>query len=96
MQPLGHAGEYRTTVSAGLIADRDHIWKKLPTLKNVEYALRCLAGDIDSDFLHGFDRERVERPGLEACAMRFEVIGTSEIQKRFRYLAARAVVNTDE
>src|SRR5438477_13155909 len=70
--------------------------KKFSALKNIEYALRFLAGDIDSDFFHGFDRERVERAGLESCAVRFEIIGTSEIQKRFRHLAAGAVVNTNE
>ena len=96
MQPLGDAGEYWTAVGAGLVADGDHVRKKLTALKNIEYTLRFLAGYIDSDLLHGLDCERVQRAGLQSCAVRFEIIGTSEIQKRFRHLAAGAVVNTDE
>jgi hypothetical protein len=55
-----------------------------------------LRENVDSDFLHRFDNDRVEFAGFEASAAGFELIAADVIEERFGHLAAGAVVDTDE
>ncbi len=96
MQTLGDAGKYRTAVGARLITDGDDVWEKLPALENIEDALRFLFGNIDADFAHRFDRDRIERAGFKSGAVRIELPATKTVQPRLGHLAAGAVMNANK
>ena len=53
-------------------------------------------GNIDPDFLHRLDYERVQRPGFEAGTLRRKRIAAEVIEPRLGHLAPGAVVNADE
>jgi len=52
--------------------------------------------NIDPDLAYRFDRQRVEPPRFKPGAVRLKIIAANLFQKRFRHLAAGAVMNTDE
>jgi len=79
VQSLGYTRKDRTFFRAGFIANRDDVGKKLSALENVKDTLCFLFLNIDSDFIHYFHRQRVERARLESGALRFKIIGANEI-----------------
>jgi hypothetical protein len=96
VQPLGHTGKNRAAFSAGFVADRDHVSEQLAGFEDVEHGLSLILRNINPDFAHRFDGQRVERSRLQPSAVRFELTAANLVKKRLRHLAAGAVVNTDE
>src|SRR5688572_31220136 len=96
MEALSDAREDGTFLGAGLIANGHDVGDELPGLEDVENGLRFLFGNIDPDFLHRFDHERIQRSRLEAGALGVEKVAAKMIEPRLGHLAAGAVVNADE
>jgi hypothetical protein len=96
MQSFRDAGKNRATLRAGFVADRDDVGEQVPGLENIEDSARFVLRDVDPDFVKRFDRERVERAGLEPGAFRLKPGAARAIEERRRHLAACAIVNTNE
>ena len=96
VQTFRDAGENRTALGAGFVANRDDVGKEFPGFRNIENGPRFLFGNIDSDFLHRFHHQWIERARLETRALRFEQVGAKMIEPGFRHLASGAVVDADE
>ena len=79
-----------------LVANRDHVGEQFAGFENVEHGLSLILRNIDPDLAHRFDGQRVERFRFEPRAVCFKQIDTDLVEKRFRHLAASAVMNTDE
>ena len=60
MQPRRYARENWTALSFGFAAHRHHILKHLAGFPDVENSLRFLSRQIDPDFLHYYNGERIE------------------------------------
>lgn len=58
---FGDARENWTFLSAGFIANGDDVGKKFSRFEDIEHRLRFLLRNIDADFLHRFDHERIQR-----------------------------------
>ena len=96
MQPFGDAGKNRAALGARFIADGDDVRKQFAGFEDIEDGLRFLLGNIDPHFLHRFDHERIQRPGLEPGALGVEKFAAKMIEPRLGHLAAGAVVNANE
>jgi hypothetical protein len=96
MQTSRDAGEDRTALGAALVTDGDNVGEALAGLEGIENGFCSVAGDVDTDFPHRLDHNRIECVGLETGAMGFKLVPANVIEKGFRHLAARAVVTTDE
>jgi hypothetical protein len=96
MQTLSRPWKNRTAGRFGFRTYGDDVGEKQTCLEDIEHSLRFLFRDIDADFAHHFDRERIQRAGLKACALRFKEIAATCVEKSFRHLAPRAVVHADE
>ncbi len=96
VQSLGHARKNRTTLGGALVADSDYVGEQFARFENIEYGLSLILRNIDPDLAHCFDGQRVERSRFEPGAVCFKQIDTDLVEKRFRHLAASAVMNTDE
>src|SRR4029450_3373497 len=96
VQSLGHTCKDWTTVRIALVADRDHVGEQFARSENVEHGLSLILRNIDPDLAPRFDCQRVEAPRFEPGAVRLKIMAANLLQKRFRHLAAGAVVNTDE
>ena len=96
MQASGRSGKDRTFLRASFVADRNDVSKELSGFKDIEDRLRFLVRNIDADFRHYLYRNRVERAGFEAGALRFEKLAAGVIQPGLGHLAPSAVVNANE
>ena len=96
VQAFGWSGKDWTLLSTGFVTHSDDVSKELPGLEYIEDRPRFLFGNIDADLAHHFHRERIERVGFEASALRFEKLPTNLIEPCLRYLTARAVVHANE
>jgi len=76
MKALGGAGENRTTTRFGLAANGNDTCEKLTRLEDIEDGLRPVFGNVDPSFAHHCHHERIERPGLQAGALSFELSAT--------------------
>src|SRR3989338_3402962 len=70
MQALGDARKHGAALRARLVADGYDVLISLPTLEEVEHALRLVARDIDSELLHGLHDHGVQLSRLKAGAFR--------------------------
>jgi len=96
VQPPGHTGKNRAAFRACLIANSDHVGKYFAGLEHIKHGLRLITGNINADFLHRLDDDRIEFARFESRAVRFKFVATDLVQKRLGHLAAVAVVNTDK
>lgn len=96
MQARGDARENGTTLRACLIADGNNVIKALVAFQKIQYGLRPVLRNIETAFTHRLHHDGIEFAGFESGALRVKVMGAMLIQKRFRHLAARTVVNADE
>ena len=96
MQSLGHTGKDRAAPGAAFVADRDHIGKQFTGFENVEHGLSLILRNIDPNLAHRFDCHRIESARFQPGAVRLEMIAANFVKKRFRHLAAGAVMDTDE
>ena len=96
MQPRRYSRENRAAFPFGFAAHRNHEFENLARFPNIEHGLRLLLRDIDPNFPHYFDDERIDRAGFEPGALRFKVIAANGVEPRFRHLAPRAVMNANE
>ena len=96
VQSLGHTGKDRAALGAAFVADRDHVGEQFAGFENVEHGLSLILRNINPNLAHRFDRQRVESPRFEPSALRLKMIAANLFQKRFRHLAAGAVMDTDE
>jgi hypothetical protein len=60
------------------------------------YILRTLTRDINSDFAHGFNRQRIQSARLQAGTLRVEPITSELPQPSFRHLAAAGVASAEK
>ena len=58
--------------------------------------MSLLLQNINADLAHCFDCQWIESAGFEPRAVRFKMIATDIVEKRFGHLAAGAVMGTDE
>ena len=96
VQASSDARKNRTTLGSALVADSDYVGEQFAQFENIEYGLSLILRNIDPDLAHCFDGQRVERSRFEPGAVCFKRIDTDLVEKRFRHLAASAVMNTDE
>jgi hypothetical protein len=57
---------------------------------------RTLARDVDADFAHGFDGERMDEARLKTCAERMEAIPGKMPQPSLGHLAAAGVAGAEK
>ena len=74
MPPFRDAWKNGAAFRAGLIANCDDIAEQLPRFENIEDRLRLLLGNIDPDFFHRFDDERIQGPAFETGALSCEMM----------------------
>jgi hypothetical protein len=73
-----------------------NVGEKFARFKDVEHGLSSLARNVDSDFSHRFDCHWIECARFQPRAVRFKMIATDIVEKRFGHLAAGAVMDADE
>src|SRR6266567_5774794 len=90
VQTLGWPGKNRTSGRLGFRTHGYDVGEKQSCLEDIKHGLCFLFRDIDADLAHHFYRERIQRAGLKACALRCKKITAACIEKSFRHLAPRA------
>ena len=96
MQPRGRAGKNWAAFRFGFAAHGHGVGKALPRLQHLIHRFGFVAGDIQADFAHGFDDDRIERAGRQSGTVGFKPVAAKVIEPRFGHLAAGAVVDADE
>ena len=96
VQSPGHPGEDRAAFGATSVTYCDYVTGQLAGFENVEYGLSLIFRNINPDLAQRFDCQRVEPPRFKPGAVRLEIIAANLVKKRFRHLAAGAVMDTDE
>lgn len=79
---------------ARIVAHGDDIGNRLS--EEIFHVLRSLAGDVDSQLAHRFDRKRIQSLGFNASTQRFEAVSRQLAQDTFCHLAASRVSGTEE
>jgi hypothetical protein len=93
MQALGFSRKYRTSFFRA-VADGNNVIEVLTD--ELIHKLRIVAGNIDLDLVHDFDRFRPDIRWPSACAKRFEPIPCDVPEQPFGHLAPRGIAGADE
>src|SRR3981081_2135400 len=96
MQTGGDTGEEGAAFGTGLITNSDDAGEASAGFENVENGFGLVAGNVDTDFLHGFHDDGIDLSGFEPRAGGFKLLAADSIQEGLRHLAAGAVVDTNE
>ena len=96
MKAGGGAGKDRAALGTGLVTNGDRIGELFFRFEHVGNSFGLVSGDVDADFLHGFDNDWIEFTRFESGAVSIKLIAADLIQECFGHLAASAVVNADK
>ena len=96
METSRHARKIRAPLRVGFIANRNDVMKNPAGLDHIEHGLGLIAGNINADFAHCLDGDRVEPAGLKTGTVRLEFVAADLFQERLGHLAASAIVDADE
>jgi hypothetical protein len=80
----------------GVVANSNDVGKIFAEFEDVRDAPGLVAGNVNADFMHGFDDNRIEFARLNAGAVCLELCGAQLIDERCCHLAAGAVVDADK
>lgn len=88
--------ENGAAIPLGFSADNDNVFEYLTRFVNVKGRLGFVVGNIEANFLHRFDGQRIELAGRQTSALHIKAMPAMEFEQGFGHLAAGTVVNTDE
>lgn len=71
MQPGREARKDWASLSFRFAANRNHVLKHLSRFPDIEHRLCFISTNVDADFAHRFDRERIDGPGLKPGTLSF-------------------------
>jgi len=75
------------------VADRNQVIKLLTD--ELLYRLRPVAGNINTDFTHPFDSQRIDRPWLCAGAEHLKLVPGFVAKNAFSHLATGGIAGTE-
>jgi hypothetical protein len=96
VQARGSAWEDWAAFRAGLVANSHNVSEAFAGVDHVFHRFGFILGNVDADFLHGFNHDWIQPSGFKAGAVRLESITADLVQESLGHLAAGAVVDADK
>lgn len=96
MEPSSTRWENWARLGARFIADGYHVIIFSSTNLGVTDTLRAIPRDVDPNFAHRLDNDRIQTSLLEAGTVRVQLGGAAGVGESLCHLAASAVMDADE